>query len=98
MPMLAACFGVDVLFKRLSVSFPASVACLVLLFLGLLACEAVLGGHRTRRVVSIIDVPVSLCLCENPYIKSLRSPPLSVGNVMRTKGIKYVRNNIYLCV
>lgn len=56
--MLAICFGVDLIFRKVQVSFPASVACLVLLFLGLLACEAVLGSHKTRKIVNVINVPV----------------------------------------
>jgi hypothetical protein len=60
--MLVACFGVDALLKKLVVSFPASVACLVLLFVGLLLSEVVLGGHKTRRIVAVIDVPASVSL------------------------------------
>lgn len=56
--ILTACFGVDSLFKHLDVSFPASVACMLLLFAGLWICDGVLGGSRTRRIVSLIDVPV----------------------------------------
>lgn len=58
MVMLLACFGVDALFRRLAVAFPASVACLVLAFAALLGCEAVVGGHGTRRLVGVVDVPV----------------------------------------
>ncbi|KAK8922894.1 hypothetical protein VCV18_006954 [Metarhizium anisopliae] len=58
--ILGACYGVDALFRRVSVSFPASVACLALLFVGLLLCEAVLGTHVTRRAVGVISVPVRI--------------------------------------
>jgi putative effector of murein hydrolase LrgA (UPF0299 family) len=58
--MLVACFGVDSFLRYVDVTFPASVACLVLLFLTLLVCEALLGSHRTRRLVALLDVPVSL--------------------------------------
>ncbi|GKT90174.1 hypothetical protein Ct61P_08024 [Colletotrichum tofieldiae] len=58
MVMLAACFGVSVLFDTVGVSFPASVACLILLFFGLLLSELVLGNHKTRAIVAVIDVPV----------------------------------------
>jgi hypothetical protein len=63
MVALVVCFGIDSLFKKLNVSFPASVACLVLLFLGLIAIEAMLGNHRTRKLIAVIDVPVS---CSRP--------------------------------
>ncbi|KAI0129089.1 LrgB-like family-domain-containing protein [Xylariales sp. AK1849] len=55
--ILAACFGVDKLLELGSVSFPSSVACLVILFLALLLSELVLGEHRTRRLVAYIDIP-----------------------------------------
>ncbi|KAK3939223.1 LrgB-like family-domain-containing protein [Diplogelasinospora grovesii] len=60
--MLLACFGVDVLFKTVKISFPPSVACLILLFLGLLLCEALLGSNKTRRIVTVIDVPAGWSL------------------------------------
>jgi hypothetical protein len=63
--MLVACFGVDTFFKHFAVSFPASVACMLLLFAGLWICDAVLGSHRTRAVVAAIDVPVSWFLDTN---------------------------------
>ncbi|KKY32746.1 hypothetical protein UCDDA912_g07282 [Diaporthe ampelina] len=60
--ILVACFGVDTLFKHVSVSFPASVACMLLLFAGLWLSELVIGAHRTRRAVAIIDVPAGWSL------------------------------------
>lgn len=57
--ILVTCFGVDTFFKHFGVSFPASVACMLLLFAGLWLCELVAGSHRTRQVVAAIDVPVS---------------------------------------
>ncbi|KDN67065.1 hypothetical protein CSUB01_10874 [Colletotrichum sublineola] len=62
MVMLAACFGVSVLFDTVGVSFPASVACLILLFFGLLLSELVLGNHRTRAIVAVIEVPAGWSL------------------------------------
>ncbi|RMJ14769.1 hypothetical protein BHE90_006983 [Fusarium euwallaceae] len=53
---LAVCFGVDSIFHRFNVSFPASVTCMMLLFFALIACESLLGSHRTRKVVGFIDV------------------------------------------
>ena len=57
MAMLAACYGVSTLLLLGGVSFPASVACLVLLFLGLLLSEAVAGPRRTKALVRVIQVP-----------------------------------------
>lgn len=59
MVALVACFGIDSLFRKVNVAFPASVACLVLLFLALLASESWLGSHRTRKIIAVIDVSVS---------------------------------------
>ncbi|OTB00604.1 hypothetical protein M426DRAFT_234106 [Hypoxylon sp. CI-4A] len=55
--ILLACFGVKKLFGIGSVAFPSSVACLVILFLALLLSEQVFGEHRTKRIVSVIEVP-----------------------------------------
>ncbi|KAI0835981.1 LrgB-like family-domain-containing protein [Hypoxylon sp. FL0890] len=55
--ILLTCFGVKKLFGLGSVAFPSSVACLVILFLALLLSEQVLGEHRTKRIVSIIEIP-----------------------------------------
>ncbi|KAI1210160.1 LrgB-like family-domain-containing protein [Annulohypoxylon truncatum] len=55
--MLLACFGVKKLFDLGSVTFPSSVACLIILFLALLLSEQVLGEHRTKRIVGVIEVP-----------------------------------------
>lgn len=55
--ILAACYGVHKLLSLGGVSFPASVACLVLLFFGLLLSELVLGSRKTKALVRIINVP-----------------------------------------
>ncbi|KAI1459715.1 LrgB-like family-domain-containing protein [Annulohypoxylon moriforme] len=55
--MLLACFGVKKLFGLGSVAFPSSVACLVILFIVLLLSEQILGEHRTKRIVGIIEIP-----------------------------------------
>ncbi|KAH7322770.1 LrgB-like family-domain-containing protein [Stachybotrys elegans] len=60
--ILAVCFGVDALLRRLRVAFPASVATMVLLFAGLLLCERVGGAHRTRRFLALIDLPANWSL------------------------------------
>lgn len=56
--ILLACFGVDALIRLSSISFPASVALLLVLFFALTLSHAVLGDRRTRALVSVIDVPV----------------------------------------
>lgn len=56
--MLLACFGVNALIGLSSVSFPASVALLVVLFFGLMICDWILGDRKTRALVNVIDVPV----------------------------------------
>ena len=58
--ILLACFGVNSLIGLSSVSFPASVALLVVLFLGLMVCDVVIGERKTRSLVNVIDIPVSL--------------------------------------
>jgi len=60
--ILLACWAVDSLIRLSYVSFPASVALLILLFFGLILGETTLGDKRTKRIVQIIDVPVSLNL------------------------------------
>ncbi|KAH8150418.1 uncharacterized protein LAJ45_05630 [Morchella importuna] len=60
--MLLACWGVDSVIRLTGVSFPASVAGMVLLFAGLVGCRAVLGERRTRRVVGVVDVPTGFAL------------------------------------
>lgn len=57
--ILLACFGVDALFKLAGVAFPASVACLILLFASLILSEWLVGNNKTRRLVALIDIPVS---------------------------------------
>lgn len=53
----------DVLLKLGQVPFPSSVAVLILLFFGLLLSEWLLGNRRTRRAVTLLDVPVSTLRC-----------------------------------
>ncbi len=56
--MLLACFGVDSLIGLGSVSFPASVTCMIVLFFALIAFDSVIGDRRTRQIVNVIDMPV----------------------------------------
>ncbi|KUJ19138.1 uncharacterized protein LY89DRAFT_612651 [Mollisia scopiformis] len=60
--ILLACFGVDSLIGLSSVSFPASVACLILLFLGLIVIDLIIGDRKTRALVNVIDVPAGFAL------------------------------------
>ena len=60
--VLAACWGIDRLIGLSPVSFPASVALLILLFFGLLGSQALLGDRKTRKIVAFIDVPVGKML------------------------------------
>ncbi|KAH8805602.1 LrgB-like family-domain-containing protein [Xylogone sp. PMI_703] len=60
--ILLVCFGVDSLISLSSVTFPASVACLVVLFLALIACDMVIGDRKTRALANVIDVPAGWSL------------------------------------
>ncbi|KAK1983318.1 LrgB-like family-domain-containing protein [Colletotrichum cereale] len=89
MVMLAACFGVSVLFDTVGVSFPASVACLILLFFGLMLSELVLGNHKTRAIVAVIDVPAGWSLrwinilFTPSFIMLPLSPPIGIIEVVK---------------
>ena len=52
-----ACFGVNNLVELSSLSFPASVLCIILLF-GLLTISDTVIGDRAREIVGVIDIPV----------------------------------------
>ena len=58
--VLLACWGVDSLIGLSSVSFPASVALLIVLFFALILCETLLGDRRVKKLVHVIDIPVSI--------------------------------------
>ncbi|KAK4629353.1 Plastidal glycolate/glycerate translocator 1, chloroplastic [Fulvia fulva] len=60
--VLAICFGFDRLISLTSVSFPASVACMILLFFALILSSIVLGERRTKTIVEYIDVPCGWAL------------------------------------
>ena len=57
--VLLACWGVASLIGLGSVSFPASVALLLVLFFALVLCETILGDRKTKKLVHVIDIPVS---------------------------------------
>ena len=58
--ILLATFGVSSLIGLSSVSFPPSVACMVVLFFALIALDLAIGDRKTKQVVGIINVPVWL--------------------------------------
>jgi hypothetical protein len=60
--ILLACFGINSLIGLSTVSFPASVAVLVVLFFALIIIEVFIGDRKARALLSIIDVPVSFVL------------------------------------
>ena len=60
--ILVTCWGVDRLIHLSSVSFPASVALLILLFVILNISQWLLGDKRTRGIVKLIDIPADFAL------------------------------------
>lgn len=60
--VLLTCWGVASLISLSAVSFPASVALLLVLFFALVLCERILGDRKTKKIVHVIDIPVSLAL------------------------------------
>ncbi|KAM0345398.1 hypothetical protein ACHAPU_006561 [Fusarium lateritium] len=86
--ILAVCFGVDSIFHKLNVAFPASVTCMVLLFCALIVSESLLGSHKTRKLVNIIDVPAGWSLrwmgvfFTPSFILLPLSPPIGIVEVM----------------
>ncbi|KEY68490.1 hypothetical protein S7711_09790 [Stachybotrys chartarum IBT 7711] len=85
--ILAGCFAIDTLLRRLSVTFPASVAAMVLLLAALLLSEVALGAQRTRRLVGWIDVPAGwslrwISLYFTPaFVLLPLSPPIGIAEV-----------------
>ncbi|KAH7263499.1 LrgB-like family-domain-containing protein [Fusarium tricinctum] len=86
--ILAACFGVDSIFHKFNVAFPASVTCMMLLFCALIASESLLGSHKTRKLVNIIDVPAGWSLrwmgvfFTPSFVLLPLSPPIGIVEVM----------------
>jgi len=75
--ILLACFGVNSLISLSSVSFPASVALLVVLFFSLMICDCIVGDRKTRALVNVIDVSVSF-ICR--YFLSVLIPLGRMGS------------------
>lgn len=69
--VLAVCFATDKLFRLGSLPFPASVAVLIVLFFGLLLSEWLLGEHRTRRFVGVVEIPVCVLVFCSHLINNL---------------------------
>ncbi|KAF4475778.1 hypothetical protein FAGAP_12638 [Fusarium agapanthi] len=86
--ILAVNFGVDSIFYKFNVSFPASVTCMMLLFFALIASESLLGTHKTRKLVNIIDVPAGWSLrwmgifFTPSFVLLPLSPPIGIVEVM----------------
>ncbi|TGJ85520.1 hypothetical protein E0Z10_g3267 [Xylaria hypoxylon] len=55
--ILATSFGINKLLQLGAISFPASVACLVILFISLLLLEQIIGENKTRRIIAVIEIP-----------------------------------------
>ncbi|RSL93462.1 hypothetical protein CEP52_013216 [Fusarium oligoseptatum] len=60
--ILAFCSGINILLQKIGLSFPASVAGLILTLVTLLLLEVVIGSARTRKVVNVLDVPMGWAL------------------------------------
>ncbi|CAG8983955.1 hypothetical protein HYALB_00008815 [Hymenoscyphus albidus] len=81
--ILLACFVVNSLIRMSSVSFPASVALLVVLFFGLILCEMSFGTQKTKFIFNVIDVPAGWALryiglfFTPPFVLLPLSPPIS---------------------
>ncbi|KAH0379490.1 hypothetical protein KCU92_g8158, partial [Aureobasidium melanogenum] len=60
--ILAVCFGVHSLISLSSVSFPASVACMIGLFVILVLLQGILGDRQTKRIVNLIEIPCGFAL------------------------------------
>lgn len=55
-------FGVHSLISISSVSFPASVACMIGLFFLLILSQSTLGDKKTKWLVGVIEVPCGFAL------------------------------------
>ncbi|ROT38392.1 hypothetical protein SODALDRAFT_332962 [Sodiomyces alkalinus F11] len=91
--ILAFSFAVHTALDSTGILFPASVACLILLFLALLLSERLLGGHRTRAIVNLIDVPAGWSLrwinlfFTPSFILLPLSPSIGIAEVSKIIGV-----------
>ncbi|KAL1302010.1 hypothetical protein AAFC00_002461 [Neodothiora populina] len=60
--ILAICFGIHSLISISSVSFPASVAAMIGLFVLLILSQVTLGDRKTKRILALIDIPCGFAL------------------------------------
>lgn len=58
--ILSVCFGVNALISLTPVKFSASVACMIITFSLLIVCEQLLGSRKTKDVVRLLEIPVSV--------------------------------------
>lgn len=61
--ILAICFGIHSLISISSVSFPASVAAMIGLFVLLILSQVTLGDRKTKKILALVDIPVSVVQC-----------------------------------
>ncbi|RSL86553.1 hypothetical protein CEP51_002766 [Fusarium floridanum] len=57
-----ACSGINILLRKVGLSFPASVAGLILILTALLLLEVAIGNARTKNIVNVLDVPMGWAL------------------------------------
>ncbi|CAH0021531.1 unnamed protein product [Clonostachys rhizophaga] len=85
--MLAVCFGMRIFFSTVGISFPPSVACMIIFFILLLCSEALLGTRPTNAVVGLIKGDWALKLINNffapAFIMFPTSPPIAISEVMK---------------
>ena len=104
---LLACWGVNRLIALGSISFPASVALLISLFVALNLCEIGFGERAIRRIVHVIDLPLGFALRFinvfftpsfvllplSPYVVS-KNHPSACGKAFGTVGTTDLRFDI----
>ncbi|KAK7210185.1 hypothetical protein V2G26_017363 [Clonostachys chloroleuca] len=89
MSMLAVCFGMRIFFSTVGISFPPSVACMIIFFILLLCSEALLGTRPTNAGVGLIKVPGDWALkwinifFAPAFIMPPTSPPIAISEVMK---------------
>lgn len=88
--------------QRIGVAFPASVACMILLFAFLTGISAWFGERKVRDTVKVIDVPAGFALryINVFFVTSFVTLPLSpsIGGVEIAKIIAVFRKPPHQCV
>lgn len=102
--ILLLCYGVYSLVGLSAVSFPASVACMIVLFFALLLSQSLLGDKKTRATLSVIEVPAGFALrwiniffCPSFVLLPL-SPPVSGVEVGKIIAVLFVGFVVMMCV